>query len=84
MLCVSLTLRFNNSVNGLTAGNLEQVWQRERDIMDYSYRTAKDQQDRSLSIVLADKKYAEYATARADDEETNMFEFFTTKILGLK
>jgi len=42
--------------------------------MDYVYKASEAGKDRALSVVLADKKYAEYATARADAEETAEWE----------
>ena len=38
--------------------------------MDYIYKANEAGKDRALSVVLADKKYDEYAEARADAEET--------------
>ena len=58
------------SANAFTQSTLDTLWQRERDIMDYIYKANEAGKDRALSVVLADKKYAEYATARADAEET--------------
>jgi hypothetical protein len=58
------------SANAFTQSTLDTLWQRERDIMDYIYKANEAGKDRALSVVLADKKYDEYATARADAEET--------------
>ena len=58
------------SANAFTQSTLDTLWQQERDIMDYIYKANEAGKDRALSVVLADKKYAEYATARADAEET--------------
>ena len=74
---------FAATMNGLTAGNLEQIWQRERDIMDYAYKSSASSKDRALSLILADKKYAEYAKAREDAEETSMWSFLTETVLDI-
>jgi len=74
---------FAATMNGLTAGNLEQVWQRERDIMDYAYKISASSKDRALSIMLADKKYEEYAKARGDADETSMWSFLTETVLDI-
>ena len=74
---------FAATMNGLTAGNLEQIWQRERDIMDYAYKSSASSKDRALSLILADKKYEEYAKARGDAEETSMWSFLTETVLDI-
>jgi hypothetical protein len=45
--------------------------------MDYAYRSSDRDKDRALEIVLADKKYDEYAEARRDQEETNKWRTYT-------
>ena len=58
------------TANQFTQSTLDQVWQRERDLMDYAYKSAESDKDRALEILIADKKYDEYAKARKDQEET--------------
>jgi hypothetical protein len=67
---------FAKTINGLTAGNLDQVWQRERDIMSYSFAQSESKQDRALSILLADKDLAAYRekmTLESDDAKAAIF-----------
>jgi hypothetical protein len=45
---------FAATMNGLTAGNLEQIWQRERDIMSFAFSSSESAQDRALSILMAE------------------------------
>ena len=45
---------FAATMNGLTAGNLEQIWQRERDIMSFAFSSAESSKDRALQILLGD------------------------------
>ena len=44
------------TANQFTQSTLDQVWQRERDIMDYAFRQSESSTDRALSIFLADKQ----------------------------
>lgn len=41
--------------NNLTSKALDQIWMREKDLMDYAYRSSESRLDRDLSILLADK-----------------------------
>ena len=45
---------FAATMNGLTAGNLEQIWQRERDIMSFAFSSSESAQDRALSILMGE------------------------------
>ena len=47
--------QFAKDVNGMTNKALDEVWQRERDIMSFSYEGEQKRQDRVLSLMLADK-----------------------------
>ena len=68
--------------NNITTAAMEQLWQRERDMMDYAFKGTESSKERALELILADKKYDEYAKARADAEETAKWEFFTDILLG--
>lgn len=68
--------------NDITTRAMEQLWQRERDMMDYAYKGTESSKERALELILADKKYDEYAKARADAEETAKWEFWTDILLG--
>jgi len=70
------------AANGITAAAMDQLWQRERDIMDYSFKAAESSKERALELVLADKKYDEYAKARADAEETAQWTTLTNILLS--
>jgi hypothetical protein len=47
--------QFAKDVNGLTEKSLDEVWQRERDLMDMAFRGEEGRMDRILSLLLADK-----------------------------
>jgi hypothetical protein len=48
-------MEFARTINALTSTNLDQIWQRERDIMSYAFAQSESSQDRALNILLADK-----------------------------
>jgi hypothetical protein len=48
-------MEYAQTVNGLTLKALDQIWQRERDLMDYSFTSSESAADRALNILLADK-----------------------------
>ena len=70
------------TANAFTQSTLDQIWQRERDIMDYAFKGSESSKDRALDLVLADKKYSEYAKVREDNETTDMWAVLT-KTFGL-
>lgn len=61
------------AANNMTTATIDQVWQRERDLMDFAFKATENEKQRALDLVLADKKYDAYADARADDEQTYMW-----------
>ena len=62
---------FAATINAMTASNIDAVWQRERDLMDYAFTAAESAEDRINNIVLqkmsADATLSA-ATLRADLE----------------
>jgi hypothetical protein len=50
---------FAATMNGLTAGNLEQIWQRERDIMSFAFSSAESTKDRAVQILLGEMDLTE-------------------------
>ena len=56
------------SANALTESALDQLWQRERDLMSYAWKSSESEMDRALSIILADKNL-EAVRAQIDAEE---------------
>jgi len=41
--------------NVLTAASLDQIWQRERDLMDYAFRESESVKDRALQLLLGEQ-----------------------------
>ena len=62
---------YAKDVNALTNKNLDELWQRERDIMDMAFRAEDSRMTRVLSLLLADKdmeavrKQLEFADEKA-------------------
>lgn len=54
---------FAKTINALTSTNLDQIWQRERDMLSMAYQSAESNADRALSITL--QKMAADATIEA-------------------
>lgn len=54
---------------GTTASALDNLWQRERDIMAFAFQAAENQYDRDLQLYLGDKEFAEYDKQRDEREE---------------
>jgi len=58
------------AVNGMSASMVETVWQRERDLMDFSFRADESTADRALNIFMAGKQ-AELQTEAANRASRN-------------
>jgi len=57
---------------GLTTAGLEQLWQKERDLMAFAFQASENAEDRSLKILLADKEISAQNKAAAQEEKTYM------------
>ena len=74
--------------NGLTAKTVDEIWQRERDVMDMYFNSEESAKDRVLALMVADKEVEankmklEYAEER--DKTSNLLKMFFPKgFLGL-
>ena len=73
-------MEFAKTTNGLTAKSIDEVWQRERDIMDMFFNSEESAKDRILSLTVADKEadaaamQLEYAEER--DKTTTLMKLF--------
>ena len=47
-------MEYAKQVNNLSQAALDQIWMRDRDIMDYAWRSAESAQDRQKSILIAE------------------------------
>lgn len=55
------------AANNFTQSTMDQIWQRERDMMDYAFRQSESAQDRALQVFLAGKSedLSKWNTAQA-------------------
>lgn len=49
-------MEYAQTVNAITVKALDELWQRERDLMDYAFTSSENASDRALNLLLADKK----------------------------
>ena len=70
--------------NGLTNKAIDEIWQRERDFMDFVFTSTEDSKERLLELILADKKYDEYQLVRDSQQEKDMWAIVTEIVLGGK
>ena len=47
---------FAKTINALTSKNLDEIWQRERDIMSFAFTSDQSAMDRALTIIMGDKE----------------------------
>jgi hypothetical protein len=81
---------FAKTINQMSMKNLDEIWQRERDIMGFAFQSDQSAMDRALKIILGDKELEEArlqldkAEDAADTELAMRFLFGTspTGILG--
>ena len=78
---------FAKTINGLTANNLDQIWQRERDIMSFAFSSAESAKDRALSILLGDMEVAalekELSAAESRGKTKFLLDVFEKPIQGI-
>ena len=70
---------YAQTVNGLTIKSLDEIWQRERDLMDYAFTQSENAADRALSILMADKQM-ESVTAQLESQEDTALGELLTKV----
>ena len=52
-------MQFARDMNGMTASALDNLWQKERDLMAYAFQSTQNAADRDLNILLGDKQIAQ-------------------------
>ena len=62
-------MEYAQTVNALTLKTLDEIWQRERDLMDYSFTQSENEADRALSILLGDKQLSSIREQLAAEED---------------
>jgi hypothetical protein len=56
------------TLNALSAASLDQIWQRERDLMAYAFQASESALDREVSVLLGDKNLQAIREKLAADE----------------
>ena len=54
------------STNDFTQSQMDNIWQRERDLMDFAFRQSENAQDRATQIFLANKQIKAYEKERSE------------------
>ena len=73
------SMDYAKTVNGLTMAALDQIWQRERDLMDYAFTGGENQADRALSLLLGDMEL-ECVRSQINAQEDSALGALLTKI----
>jgi hypothetical protein len=70
-------MEFAKTINELTENNLDHVWQRERDLMQYNVETIENSRDRGMQILLGlqDVEKLRETIAANEDRAQNDFLF---------
>jgi hypothetical protein len=72
-------MEYTQTVNALTLKTLDEIWQRERDLMDYSFTQSENEADRALSILLGDKQLSSIKQ-QLDSQEDQALGTLLTKV----
>ena len=62
---------FAKTINALSAKNLDEIWQRERDIMSNAFVSSQSAADRALQIVMGDKSLESVRLQLAAKKDAN-------------
>jgi len=73
---------FASAINGMTAANLDAVWQRERDLMSYNFTSTESAKDRALNILLADKEMEAFKEKLGYQEDADKTELAFRFLFG--
>ena len=79
---------FAKTTNGLTSKNLDEIWQRERDLMSFNFTSVENSKEHAVNILLGEKELEELRETIAykeDQASTEMlFDFFFDPFRQLK
>jgi len=74
------------TINTFTKSAVDQIWQRERDLMDYAFKGSEQEKDRMVNIMLGEKQIDQYRTqseqTNKSNEDTAKYEILTRLILS--
>lgn len=77
-------MQYAATANGFTQRSIDEIWQRERDLMNFAYASSESAQDRSLQLLLADKATAQANSqieASKDSAKTSALGFLAGRLL---
>ena len=79
---------FAKTINAMSMKNLDEIWQRERDIMSFAFTADQSAMDRALQIIMGDKEIAIAreklnAVKKADNSELAMRFLFGSSPTGI-
>ena len=75
-------MEYAKQVNGLTNRALDQIWQRERDLMGFAFTGAESAMERSLRILLGEQDLEEIRIAIDAKEDANKTAFYSDLLFG--
>ena len=68
--------------NGLTAKSIDDIWQRERDVMSWAVASAESAQERAMNLLLGDMDMEEVRTQLAFKEASAKSAWYNTLLFG--
>jgi len=75
------------TINTFTKSAVDQIWQRERDLMDYAFKGSEQEKDRMVNIMLGEKQIDQYRTqseqTNKSNEDTAKYTILTRLILDI-
>ena len=75
------------TINTFTKAAVDQIWQRERDLMDYAFKGSEQEKDRMVNIMLGEKEINAYITESEQkmksNEDTAKYSILTQMILKI-
>ena len=73
---------FAKTMNALTASNMDQIWQRERDLMSFAFAASESASDRASNIAIAKLTAAEQSALQDNIGKGKLTAIATQAILG--
>lgn len=70
------------TMNALTTKGLDEIWQKERDIMAYAFTSGESEKDRAVDLMMSDKRDDLVKWQTAEAEESAKWSAITQLVLG--
>jgi len=75
-------MAFAQTINAMTAKNIDAVWQRERDLMSYNFTSTESAKDRAMQILLGEQTLEALKQKISYSEDSAKTEFITRFLFG--